>query len=295
MPFPSGVPPAARWAAALRPRTESVHPRGGELLDCPSVPCGCWRADPDVRQAARRATSARGRVAISLPAPVPPARPVLPFQPAAPLAPRWAAAMRPRAGSGHPRGGADHDDAFGGVIAAPASPFAARRHSRRHARCAVGGGHADRAGRERPSERRTRLAPPMHQIRDGHAYSAHGLLRGSKLVDGSAVSCGCRRADPDVRQAARMTMPARGRMANRCPAPLPAARPNQSCRFRPASRPLRGGRRPCDRGPRARCTTIRGGHAYGPTIRDWGAEGVVRGSKLLDGSAVSLRLPGGPI
>ena len=35
-----------------------------------------------------------------------------------------------------------------------------------------------------------------------------GSKRGSKLVDGSAVSCGCWRADSDVRQAARMTMPA---------------------------------------------------------------------------------------
>jgi hypothetical protein len=46
------------------------------------------------------------------------------------------------------------------------------------------------------------------------------VVRGSMLVGGSSVSRGCWRADPDVRQAARMTMPTRG-VANRCSAPLP--------------------------------------------------------------------------
>ncbi len=35
-----------------------------------------------------------------------------------------------------------------------------------------------------------------------------------------------------------------------CPAPLPAVRPNASCRFRSASRPLRGGRQACNRAGR---------------------------------------------
>jgi hypothetical protein len=34
----------------------------------------------------------------------------------------------------------------------------------------------------------------------------------SKLVDGSSVSCGCWEADPDVSQAARMTMPGAWRL-----------------------------------------------------------------------------------
>ncbi len=80
-----------------------------------------------------------------------------------------------------------------------------------------------------------------------------GPLRGRRrpCVDGSAVSCGCWRPDPDVRQTAPTTMAARGRMANRCAAPLPAAKPSQSCRFRPPSRLPHSGRRPCERGPGA--------------------------------------------
>ncbi|MGO9255589.1 MAG: hypothetical protein ACLQU1_04705 [Bryobacteraceae bacterium] len=64
--------------------------------------------------------------------------------------------------------------------------------ARRPARGAVGGGQAtaDESGRPRRSR-------------------PHGtLVRGSKLADGSSASCGCWRADPDLRQAARMTMPA---------------------------------------------------------------------------------------
>ena len=50
-----------------------------------------------------------------------------------------------------------------------------------------------------------------------------------------------------------------GRGANRCPAPLPAARPNPSRRFRPASRPPRGGRAASR--PRAEIVPPRGGAA----------------------------------
>ncbi|MGO9256280.1 MAG: hypothetical protein ACLQU1_08265 [Bryobacteraceae bacterium] len=46
---------------------------------------------------------------------------------------------------------------------------------------------------------------------------------GSKLVNGSSLSCGCWRADPDVRQAARMTNAGAGARGDRCPAALPAA------------------------------------------------------------------------
>jgi len=55
-------------------------------------------------------------------------------------------------------------------------------------------------------------------LTDGHARwpcvcacGARTLVRGSKLVAGLTVSCGCHRADPAVRQAARMQMPARRR------------------------------------------------------------------------------------
>ncbi len=51
-----------------------------------------------------------------------------------------------------------------------------------------------------PTGPRSAIAVPKGLVR--------GSKRGSKLVDGSAVSCGCWRADSDVRQAARMTMPA---------------------------------------------------------------------------------------
>ena len=90
----------------------------------------------------------------------------------------------------------------------------------------------------------------MLQIRDSTfevgARPAQGFVRGGKLIDGSSISCGCRRADPDVRQAARMTMPAWG-------AWLIAAQPTARCavgggqatagRERPAARRRRRVRR----------------------------------------------------
>jgi len=83
--------------------------------------------------------------------------------------------------------------------------------------------------------------------------------RGSTLVDASWASGGCQRADPDVRPAARMTMPAWGRVTNRCLVPLSTPRPNQSYHFnrRPAVPPELG-RRPCERGPRASIREARG-------------------------------------
>ena len=62
-----------------------------------------------------------------------------------------------------------------------------------------------RRGGQRPLDHRPRAA-----IRSA---ARPVRWRGSKLVDGSSVSRGCWRADPDVREAARMTMPARGRLA----------------------------------------------------------------------------------
>lgn len=40
---------------------------------------------------------------------------------------------------------------------------------------------------------------------------AQTLVRGSKLLSGLIVSCGCYRADPALRQGARMKVPARRR------------------------------------------------------------------------------------
>jgi hypothetical protein len=95
-----------RWAAAPRPRAESVcprllahdlrlrHPRPcarRKLVDGSSVSCGGWRADQDVRQGARVTMPVRGRMAIAR---------------LGGLARRWTAAVRPRAESAHPRGGA---------------------------------------------------------------------------------------------------------------------------------------------------------------------------------------------
>ena len=49
---------------------------------------------------------------------------------------------------------------------------------------------------------------PSRTLRTGTTQSYTGS-RCSKLVDACAVSRGCRRADPDVRRAARMRIPAR--------------------------------------------------------------------------------------
>lgn len=58
------------------------------------------------------------------------------------------------------------------------------------------------------------------QIRDGHAYwpcrcecGAQLWVRGSKLQAGLVVSCGCQRADPEIRRAARWQVPERKRRA----------------------------------------------------------------------------------
>jgi hypothetical protein len=55
-------------------------------------------------------------------------------------------------------------------------------------------------------------------LTDGHARwpcncdcGARTLVRGSKLIAALIVSCGCHRADPAVRQGARMQMPAKRR------------------------------------------------------------------------------------
>jgi hypothetical protein len=83
-------------------------------------------------------------------------------------------------------------------------------------RAAMGRGHAT-AGRERQSVRRACVAPPTHQIRGGHA-------------NGPTI-CDCGTEGLVRRQQA--SGPALG---------LPGL---------PVSRPRCGGRRPCDRGPRA--------------------------------------------
>lgn len=58
------------------------------------------------------------------------------------------------------------------------------------------------------------------EIRERHAYwpltcdcGAERLVRGSKLLAGAIVSCGCWRADPAVRSGARLSVPAARRRA----------------------------------------------------------------------------------
>jgi hypothetical protein len=113
------------------------------------------------------------------------------------------------------------------------------------------------------------------------------LLHGSKLVDCSAVSCGCRRADRDVRQAARM-MTAAELGANRCRCPALCALGSGHATARAESVHPRGGHV----GPPQR-HQIRGGHAYRPTTCACGTEGPVRRSDLVDGSSVSCGGPAG--
>jgi hypothetical protein len=74
----------------------------------------------------------------------------------------------------------------------------------------------------------------------------------SQLVAGPSVPRGCWRHGPYARQPGGAHDDA-GAVAggDRCPAPLPAARPSQSCRFRPAFHPLRGSAA-CDRAGRER-------------------------------------------
>ncbi len=167
------------------------------------------------------------------------------------------------------------------------------------------GVHPLRGGRRHATARAESV-----DARGGHAHwpticdcGTKGLVRGSKpggrpprspAVAGGPI--------PKCAQAAPMTMPAWGRTANRCPAPLPLARcavsggPAKAGRERPSARrrrprdafgglrgagfsyrcpappawppgrtslfvparlrrPLRGGRRPCERGPRASIRT----------------------------------------
>jgi hypothetical protein len=68
---------------------------------------------------------------------------------------------------------------------------------------------------------RLRIASRAEPVtRNRHAYwptvcecGSRGLVRGSKLVSGLIVSCGCWRADHDIRQAAAMKISARKRHA----------------------------------------------------------------------------------
>lgn len=96
-----------------------------------------------------------------------------------------------------------------------------------------------------------RSAAPPRPRRGGRRPCDSGPERPSarRQADGRLLTVsGCRRADHGVRQAARMTVSARGQMTNRCPAPLPAGMTNLSGCLRPASHPCCGGRRPCDLG-----------------------------------------------
>jgi hypothetical protein len=74
-----------------------------------------------------------------------------------------------------------------------------------------------------------------------------GLVRGSKLEDGSSVSRGCWRAHPNVRPAARMRVPARGAGGESLSGATAGRQAEPVLPFRP----LRGGWRPRERGPGA--------------------------------------------
>jgi hypothetical protein len=79
----------------------------------------------------------------------------------------------------------------------------------------------DRKTNDLRGRRFGRLAVPADaepDLGDGHARwpclcdcGSRSLVRGSKLVAGVIVSCGCWRADPAVRQAARLQMPVKRR------------------------------------------------------------------------------------
>jgi hypothetical protein len=86
-----------------------------------------------------------------------------------------------------------------------------------------------------PEPRRAAYRPT---IRD---CGTKGQPRGGELVTAPRAPAAAGGPIPGVRRE-RMTMAARGRTANRYPALLPAARPKQSGRFRPAARPRRGER-----------------------------------------------------
>ena len=215
-------PPAARWAAAMRLRAERViarrrraianiedadqpstdlHPvrveRGSKLVDGSSAAGGpipayarrrAWRC----RRGGAWRTAAHGAPAGRR------AEPVWPFPPVA----RWAAALRARAESAHPLG---RIGLAGSAGVPPATRWAPAMQPR--AECTHPRG-------------RDRLAPQTH----GHALrpticdcgtrglrarqQAGGRLRGLLRLPAG---------DPGVRQAARMTNAAWGRVANRLP------------------------------------------------------------------------------
>ncbi len=89
-----------------------------------------------------------------------------------------------------------------------------------------------------------KAVPQMHQLPGAHAYSptisdcgSEGLMLASKLLDGSSVSCGCWRADRDIREAARMTMLAWGLMANRGPRATAGRQAEPALPFQPGVPP----------------------------------------------------------
>jgi hypothetical protein len=106
--YPAPLP--AQWAATMRHRAESGHPRGGAVpcagaaarwLDDPSLSCGPLCGRSRRAPAARMTMPARGSWAIRGSAPTAgrPAEPVLPLPPGGC---GGRSAMRPRAGSVHP-------------------------------------------------------------------------------------------------------------------------------------------------------------------------------------------------
>jgi hypothetical protein len=157
-----------------------------------------------------------------------------------------------------------------GTTAGPPGRTQPRRFRRRAARGA-GGGPAT-AGRERPFARRAargagfadRCPAPLPAASPNQSPFPPGAFACCPVGRGPATA-GRERASARQQAGGRLLdllrlLAGRSRRApggahhdagaglsDRCLARLPAPRPNQPCRFRP----LRGGRRACDRGPRA--------------------------------------------
>ncbi len=140
------------------------------------------------------------------------------------------------------------------------------------ARCAGARQQADGRPLGLPRLLAGRRRAPAGAHDDGGARARGQSLPGATCQPPGRTSLAAARRAAALRPAGQERPSARRRSAS----PITA----RSCRRCPAVRPLRRGRRPCDRGPRAppvrrsrfalRSHPIRGGHAYRPRICDCG-------------------------
>ncbi len=231
--FVSAPPPAARWAAG--------HATAGR--ERPGARRHPLRRSLPGRQSAGRQ-----------------AEPVVPFPPGAPPAARWGGGQANAAESGHPRASKLVD---GSLVSCGCWRRSRRAPSSAHDGCRhavalriAARRHCWPPGRTGLTGFRPAFPPGVRWVPvRPRAGSVHP--RGRKLVDGSAVSCGCWRPDPDARQAARVNdagAGAHGDYARRRRRPLPgptAHRPAEPVRLHPGVPPAPRWAAPCDRGPRA--------------------------------------------